>query len=65
MLYCGYLVTGQWQCNGVVTMVNYQQHGDWGANDFVVTVVPAVNNSDYTVTVQSPDSHSAAYWLME
>ena len=37
----------------VVTIVNYQQHGDWAANDSAVTVLQAVFNSDYTVTVQS------------
>ena len=30
-----------------------------------VTVLPAFYNGDYTVTVQSPCSHSTAWWLME
>ena len=52
--------------DGVVTVVNCWQHGDWGANGsvHVVTVLPAVNNSDYCVTVQSPGSHSAPQWLV-
>ena len=41
----------------VVTVNNYRQHGDRAANDSVVTMLPAVVNGDYTVTVQSTCSH--------
>ena len=37
---------------------NCWQHGDWAANGSVVIVLPAVNNSDYSVTVQSLCSNS-------
>ena len=46
--HCGYKVTGQWQC----TCCNCWQHSDWANNGSAVTVLPAVNNSDYKVTVQ-------------
>ena len=52
------------ESGGVVTIVNCQQHSDWAANDSVLTLLPAIN-SDYTITFQSPSSHSAVYWLME
>ena len=47
----------------VVIVVKLPEHGDQGraTNGSVVTVLPAVNNSDYTVTVQSPCSHSATW----
>ena len=48
----------QWlDSDGVISVDNYWQHGDWAANGSVVTVLPALNNSDYTVTVQSLCSH--------
>ena len=50
MLHCNYMVTGEWP--SVVTIVNYQQHGDYIAIGWSVTVLPAVSNSDYSVTVQ-------------
>ena len=37
----------------VVTVDNCRQSGDWAANVSVVTALPAVVNSRYTVTVQS------------
>ena len=54
-------VTTWWlDTDSLVTVGNCRQHGDWAANGSVVTVLPGVKNSDYTVTVQSPCSHSAA-----
>ena len=50
-------VTTWLDSDGVVIVNNCQQHGDWAANGSVVTVLPAVNNGDYTVTVQSLCSH--------
>ena len=48
-------VTTRWlDSDGVVTGDKCQQHG-------AVTLLAAVNNSDYTVTVQSPCSHCAAW----
>ena len=53
-------VTTQWlDSDGVVTVDNCQQHGDWAANGSLITVPPAANNGDYTVTVQSLCSHCA------
>ena len=45
--------------DGVVTVDNSRQHSDLAANGSVVIVLPAVTNSDYTVTVQSLYSHCA------
>ena len=45
--------------DGVVTVVNYRKHGDYTVDNYVVTVLPEVVNSDYTVTVQSLCSHCA------
>ena len=47
----------------VVTVDNCRQHGDGAANGSVVTMQPAVNNSD--VTVQSPCSHCPVddWWI--
>ena len=43
-------VTTQWRdSDGVVTVDNCQQHGDYTVD--LVTVLPAVNNGDYAVTV--------------
>ena len=51
-------VTARWlNSDCVVTVDNYRQHGDWAANCNVVTVLPGLDDSDYTVTVQSPCSH--------
>ena len=49
------LVTTWWldSDSEVVTVANWRQHCDWAANGSVVTVPVAVNNNDYTVTVQS------------
>ena len=53
-------VTTQWlDSDSVVTVDNCQQHGDWAASGSVVTVLLAVNNGDYTVTIQSLCSHCA------
>ena len=54
-------MTSQWlDSDYVVTVVNCQQNGDYTAIGSSVTVLPAVNNSDYyTLTVQSPWSHFA------
>ena len=38
----------------VINVVNCQQDGDWIANGIVVTMLQAINNGDYTVTIQSP-----------
>ena len=46
--------------DGAVTIVNSWQHGDYTPIGSSVTVLPAVNNGDYTVTVQSPCCHSTA-----
>ena len=43
--------------DSVVTVVNCQQHDDYTAICSSVTVLPAVVNGDYTVTVQSPHSY--------
>ena len=54
-------VTTWWlDSDSEVTLANCWQHSDWVANGSVVTVLPVVNNSDYTVTDQSLCSHSAA-----
>ena len=46
-------VTTWWlDSDSIVTVANCRQHGDWAANCSVVTVLLAVNNGDYTVTVQ-------------
>ena len=59
-------MTTRWQYSDiVVTVVYFWQHGDWATNGSVVTVLPAVDNGDYTFTVPSPCSHSVAKWLME
>ena len=51
-------VTTKWlDGDGVVTVDNCRQHSDWAANGSVVTILPAVENGDYTVTVQSLCSH--------
>ena len=51
-------VTTQWlDSDSVVTVDKCQQHGEWAANDSVVIVLLAVNNSDYIVTVQLPSSY--------
>ena len=47
-------VTGQWQCSH---HWYYWQQCDWSANGSVVAMLQAVINSDYSVTVQSPNSH--------
>ena len=53
-------VTASWlDSDGKVTIDNCRQHGDWASNGSVVTVLPAVNNGDYTITVQSLWSHCA------
>ena len=46
--------------DGVVTVVNYWQHIDYTAIGSSVAVLPAVNNSDYPVAVQSLCSHYTA-----
>ena len=51
-------VTTQWlEGDGVVTVHNCQQHGDYTAIGSSVTMLPAVVNYDYTITVQSLCSH--------
>ena len=47
-----------WTVKGVVTVVNCRQHIDYNAIGSSVTVLLAVNNGDYTITIQSPCSHS-------
>ena len=42
------------------TVTTLWQHGDYTATGSSVTALPAVINGDYTVTVQSQCSHSAA-----
>ena len=42
--------------NGDYTAANCRQDGDWAANGSVVTVLSAVNNGDYTLTVQTVES---------
>ena len=37
--------------DGVVTIESCRQHSDLAANISIVTVLPAINNNDYTVTV--------------
>ena len=60
------IVTTWWlDGDSLVTIANCQQHGDWAANGSVVTVLLAVVNGDYTVTVKSTCSHNAAQELME
>ena len=45
-------VTTRWlDSDSVVTIANCQQHSDWAAIGSVVTVLPAVTDSDYTTTV--------------
>ena len=45
-------VTTQWlDKDSVITVVNYQQHGDYTAISSSVTVLPVIINIDYTVTV--------------
>ena len=57
-------VTSRWlDSDSVVALVNCWQHGDCTVISSSVTVVPAVSNGGYIVTVQSPCSHSAlVYW---
>ena len=53
-------VTTQWldvDSDGVVTVHNCRQHGVYTAIDSSVTVLPAVVDSDYTITIQSLCSH--------
>ena len=50
-------VTTLWlDSDGVVTVDNCQQHGDYSWST-VVTVLPTVNNGDQTITIQSLCSH--------
>ena len=51
MLHCDYAVTGY--SDGVVAVVNRRQHGDYTAIGSSVTMLLAVINGDYIVTVQS------------
>ena len=46
----------------VVTFANSRQHSNYTASGSSVTVLPAFNNGDYTVTVQSS---TPSRWLME
>ena len=55
-----YTVTGQWQYNH-----HWQLLVALWLHSCVVTMLLAVNNSDYTVTVQSPCSPCASRWLVE
>ena len=50
-------VTTQWLDSDSVTSNIWWQLDNWVANGSVVTMLPAVVNGDYTVTVQSPCSH--------
>ena len=51
-------VTTQWlDGEGVVTVHNCRQHSDYTASGSVVTVLPAVMNCDYTITIQLLCSH--------
>ena len=43
----------------VVAFDNWWQHSDCAAKDIVAIVLPAVNNSDFTLIVLSPCSHCA------
>ena len=53
-------VTTKWlDSDSVVTVVNCWQHGDYTAIGSLLTVLLAVVNGDYTVTVQSLCSHCA------
>ena len=52
----GTVTTWRLDSDSIVTVANCRQQGDCA----VVTVLPAVNNSDYTVTDQSLCSHSTA-----
>ena len=59
-------VTTQWlESDSAVTVNNCQQPRDWATNDSVVTVLPAISNSDYIVTIQVPRSHCVYRWLMK
>ena len=59
------MVTWRWlNGDGVVTAGNSRQYGDYIviiANGISVTELLAINNGDYTVTFQSPCSHSVMY----
>ena len=56
------LITQQnsYSINHSLGTVNCRQHDDYTAIYSSVSVLPAGYNGDYTVTVQSPCSHSAA-----
>ena len=54
-MHSDYTVTGR---DGVIIVNNFRQQADY-TGDCVATVLLAVNNSDYTVTVQSLCSHCA------
>ena len=51
-------MTTQWlDSESEVIIDNCRQHGDYTAISSLFTMLPAVQNSDYTITFQSPCSH--------
>ena len=56
---CCTMTTWWLDSNSKVTVVNCRQHGDWAANGSVVTVLPAINNIDFTD--QSPSIYTSGF----
>ena len=51
--------------DGVVTVDSWWQHGDWATNGSVVTMLPAIYNSDYAITGSHHVVTVSSRWLVE
>ena len=57
-LHCDYMV----DTDGVVTIINWRQHSDYTAIGSSVTVLLAVNNGDYTISVHHVVTVQCSDW---